>query len=145
MAALDTINQLEAKVQDQLAKAAEVKAQLEADVALHEQLKEEVSGEIKAAHDAGYEEGKASIQLPDKTDPTAQYTQEQLSSAVNTGKEEVRAELQPQIDESLAKIASLSTQIADIEAALIAKDEEIAAEKAAFEAYKAANIAQAQG
>lgn len=125
MAALDTINQLEAKVQDQLDKASEVKAQLEADVALHEQLKSEVAGELQAAELAGIEKGKAMIQLPDPQNPDAQYTQAQLEEAVKAGQEVTKLELQPQID-------ALKAELEKMDAALVAKNEELAKEHEAL-------------
>ncbi len=118
MAAQETISALKAKVQDELVKADLVKAELEAEVALHDQLALEVDAEKSAERLAGIEEGKAMIQLPDPQDPAAQYTQEQMNAAVVAGQDVIKLELQPQIDAALASVAALGVQVADLQAQL---------------------------
>jgi flagellar biosynthesis/type III secretory pathway protein FliH len=82
----------------------------------------------------GYEEGKAAIELPapvledGSVNPEAIYTQAQMNDAVNTGKEEVRFELQPQIDAMSAQLAEVK---AELEALKAVPAVDVEAEKAA--------------
>lgn len=137
MAAQETISALKAKVQDELTKTDLVKAELEAEVALHDQLAIEVDAEKSAERLAGIEEGKAMIQLPDPTDPAAQYTQEQMNAAVNAGQELVKSELQPQIDAGLASIAALGVQLADLQSQLDAEKAKSASAEQSLADYQA--------
>lgn len=138
MAAMDTITQLEAKVQDQLDKASEVKAQLEADVALHEQLKSEVAAELQAAKDQAYLDGKASVVLPDPASPDAIFTQADMDKLAQVAKEEQKAADQLVIDEIQGQIAALSQQVTDLqgqlEAQKAAADQSMAEYKAKVQA-----------
>lgn len=80
--------------------------------------------EGKAAGDAegyargkvdGIEEGRASIVLPEPTNPDAQYTQAQMDEAVSTRETQVRAEMQISIDSLNAQVTEKDSKIANLE------------------------------
>ena len=99
----------------------------------------------------GYEEGKAAIELPapvledGSVNPEAQYTQQQMNDAVNTGKEEVRMEMQPQIDQLVGQVSALSAELEALKA-IPAVDVEAAKIEAigAFKAELKAKYAEKQ-
>jgi len=69
-------------------------------------------------YNEGVEAGKAMIQLPDPTNPAAQYTQEQMDAAVTAGKEQQRSEDQVTIDAQGTELAALKLSLTDLQAAL---------------------------
>lgn len=79
----------------------------------------DVDAQIKATGDARYNQGvvdgKAMIQLPDSSQPGAQYTQQQLSDAVTAGQKQQRdqdvAEFQPQLDTLDGQVKDLQAQV----------------------------------
>lgn len=102
----------------------------------------------QAAYNEGYEAGKAAIELPAKDNPDAQYTQEQLASAVETGKQEVRdMEMKPAVDTLNAQISELGTKVGNLENELAqAGPNAVAAFKAELKAkYAEQQVAETQG
>lgn len=79
----------------------------------------------KAAYDAGFADGVASVPPPVPGDKI--YSQEELDAAVAAAK----VELQKQVDELSAKVAELEVKLADVDAVVAAKVEE------AIKAFKA--------
>lgn len=114
------------------------KAEIEAKEAKIVEAQDDIALEIKKSFDAGVEEGKGMIQLPDPQDPQAQYTQAQLSAAVTAGKAQQRSEdeteFQPQID-------TLKTEVDGLKAELAKKDDEKAEALKAMEEKLEATIA----
>lgn len=66
-------------------------------------------------YNEGVEAGKAMIQLPDPTDPTAIYSQAQMDAAVSAGKEQQASEDKVAFDAQGADLAALKQQIADLQ------------------------------
>lgn len=104
MAAKDLADAFKANLQAQIDKADELKSTLV-------QQQQDIDSMVAQAHSEGVDEGKASIQLPSPQDPAAQYTQEQMNAAVNAGQDQVRAELQPQLDQASSDKAALQSQL----------------------------------
>lgn len=99
----------------------------------------------------GYEDGKASIELPapvledGSVNPDLIYTQQQMNDAVNTGKEEVRQELQPQIDVLSADLGAVKAELEALKAVpVIDVEAEKAAAVAALKKDVAAKIRNSQ-
>lgn len=88
-------------------------------------------------YNEGVEDGKAMIQLPDPTDPAAQYTQEQMDAAVTAGKEQQRSEDQVTIDAQGAELAALKQQLVDLQGVA---DGAVAKYTSLAERVKAANV-----
>jgi hypothetical protein len=113
MAAKDVADSLKADFQAQIDKADELKASLAQKI-------QSVDDLVVQAHAEGVDEGKAMIQLPDPSSPDAQYTQQQMNDAVNAGQDQVKAQLQPQVDQLSADKAALQTQLDQVNADLVA-------------------------
>ena len=75
---------------------------------------------VDASYAKGYADGKDAVELPEPTNPDAQYTQAQMNDAVNTGKDEVRAELQPQLDAIASELAEVKASIEPAKADAVA-------------------------
>lgn len=95
----------------------------------------------------GIEEGRGSIVLPEPGNPDAQYTQDQMSTAVSEREAQVRAELTLVVDEKQAAIDSLNAQITDLNTKLMAAGPDaVAAFKAELKAkYEAQQVAETEG
>jgi chromosome segregation ATPase len=121
MAVKDKSDVIKADYQAQLDKVEELKSSLSQKIQLVDDMMAEHDAEVAQAKADGFADGKASIQLPDASDPAAQYTQEQMSAAVNAGQDQVRAEMQPQLDQANSDKAALQSQLdsakADLDAA----------------------------
>lgn len=94
---------LKKHLQDAAAVAADAVSQYDVDVA--------------AAKAEGIEEGRGQIQLPEPTNPDAQYTQAQMNEAVSTAVENER-------NASAASIAAAQQATNEARAALESKDSE---------------------
>ena len=103
---------LKKHLQDAAAVAAEAVSQYDVDMA--------------AARAAGIEEGREQIELPEPTNPDAQYTQAQMNDAVSTA-------VQNEKDASKAAIEAAEAKAARAEESLAAKDEE---HKSAMTSFK---------
>lgn len=117
--------------------SAETAAGAQLEVAKLDQLASDIEADLKAQYDAGYADGKASVVLPDPTDPGAQYTQAQLDEAVANAKLEVEQELKPQIeaavgerDEALKHAEAVKATALEAISDLKAKDDLLADEAA---------------
>lgn len=69
-------------------------------------------------YNEGFADGKASIQLPDPTNPDAIYTQSQMDAAVTAGKEQQKSEDQIMIDGLGTEVAALKQSLTDSNGAL---------------------------
>lgn len=89
-----------------------------------------VAEEKATSYREGFEAGKGAIVLPDSTNPDAQYTQQQMNDAVNSGKGEQRLADEAEFN---GKVSELQTQIDGIPALVAAaKDEATSVAKAEF-------------
>lgn len=94
---------LKKHLQDAASVAAEAVSQYDVDVA--------------AARAAGIEEGREQIELPEPSNPDAQYTQQQMNDAVSTA-------VQNEKDASAAAISAAEAKASAAEEKLAGKDEE---------------------
>lgn len=95
----------------QIVKVDEVKAGLEQKKVLVQEMVSESSAAVLQARTEGIEEGRNSIVLPDPENPDAQYTQAAMDEAVSTREQQVRDEMQPQIDASAKQVESLNSEL----------------------------------
>lgn len=144
MSISDKAQQIKADYQSQLDKLEQVKGELQGKLSLVDEMVAQADQEVLDAKNAGIEEGKAMIQLPDPTSPDAQYTQAQMNDAVNAGMAQQKslddAAAQAQSDALNGQLASAQQQASDLQAQLDAERADRAAEKQA----DADKLAQAQ-
>jgi hypothetical protein len=133
---------LKGEKQEKLVEASAELQKLQDGIVMIDEVEVAVEQLVAEADAAGYKRGQDSIVLPDPADPTKIYSQAEAdqiaANSLKDGQDQKAAELQPLLDEALVKVAALEAKVLDLEAQLVAKSEE-------HEAYKAANIAQAQG
>ncbi len=92
----------------------------------------------KAGYERGYAEGKASVVLPVPGTGEILFTQDDMDKVSAVAKDEVRAELQPQIDELKVQVQAAQSDVEAIKA-------EFETFKAQAEAAKNEAVAQAIG
>lgn len=92
-----------------------------------------LTSELKAQYDAGYADGKASVVLPDPSNPDKLFSQADMDSAVKTAKDE-----QSSVDQD--QISALNKQLLDAQTALAAAQADTAAQVAALKAKALADV-----
>lgn len=92
-----------------------IKAPFQGVIAAADAVPALVEKAVADAKQEGIETGKAMIQLPDASDPTAVYTQEQMNKAINDKEAEVTGKLQPQIDALNAQVTEKDAKLANLE------------------------------
>lgn len=119
-------------------------AQINGQIALvDEMVADTVAREAQAKAD-GIEIGKGMIQIPDPSNPASIYSQQQMNDAVNAGQDQLRGQLQPQIDAAVTQAKTATDALAGVQASLDDATKKVADLQAAMDADAANDAAQAQ-
>lgn len=132
----DTLDLIKAPFADVIAKVDSVPAQVDAHAA--------------AEYSRGYDDGKASVVLPDTGTGEKLFTQEDMDSAAATAKVEMAAEMQPQIDSLALVVADLEAEADGLRAQVITAGADAVAAlklelKAQYDAQQVAETAEETG
>lgn len=115
---------LKAYLQSQADTAAQAVEQYDADIAAKYEL-----GKTE-----GIEIGRGQIQLPDDSNPDAQYTQEQMNAAINDAVANAVAPVQSQVDQLKSDLSASEEAVSKIQGEIAPITKERDAYKAAIDA-----------